>query len=116
MSGLALLAFCILLSAVASYFLKLGAMATVGKASLWVIATDPLVLLGACCYAAAFAGYLFVLQKVPLSLAQPTITAGVSVVTALLAVFMLREPMSLANWIGLALVCSGMYLLFLGKA
>jgi multidrug transporter EmrE-like cation transporter len=62
-----------------------------------------------------FGLYALALQKVPLSLAQPVITGGASVVTAVLAAIVLRETMGLVNWFGLLLVCSGIYLLFLGR-
>lgn len=115
MSGSLLLLLCVLASAGASYFLKIGAVASFGKNDLIATAFHPMVVLGAVFYAAAFVGYILVLQKVPLSLAQPAITAGVSVVTALLAVAFLGESMSAHNWVGLLLVCAGIYLLFLGK-
>jgi multidrug transporter EmrE-like cation transporter len=114
MSGLLLLVLCVSLSAAASYFLKLGATAS-GAGSLLAIATNPLTIVGGVCYAATFGLYALALQKVPLSLAQPVITGGASVVTAVLAAIVLRETMGLVNWFGLLLVCSGIYLLFLGR-
>ena len=59
--------------------------------------------------------YAVALQKVPLSLAQPVITGGASVVTAVVSVWLLRESMGAVNWLGLALVCLGLYLLFAGR-
>ena len=115
MNGSMLLLLCLLLSAAASYFLKLGAMAEIGKGELLAIASNPMTLLGAVCYAATFALYALALQKVPLSLAQPVITGGASVVTALLSVMLLRESMGLTNWLGLLMVCAGIYLLFSGR-
>lgn len=115
MNGALLLLACVGLSAAASYFLKLGALAGEGKAGLLALATEPMTLLGAFCYAATFALYALALQKVPLSLAQPVITGGASVLTALLALLLLREPMGPANWLGLVLVCGGIYLLFHGR-
>jgi multidrug transporter EmrE-like cation transporter len=49
-------------------------------------------------------------------MAQPIITGGASVVTALLSVFLIKETMGLASWLGLVLVCAGIYLLFYGRA
>lgn len=115
MTGPILLLLCLLLSAAASYFLKLGATTGLSDAGWWGIATHPMTLLGATCYAATFGLYALALQKVPLSLAQPVITGGASVVTALLAVMLLKESMGLVNWLGLLLVCSGIYLLFVGR-
>ncbi len=116
MSGPLLLLLCVCLTAAASYFLKLGATAELGRGGLLAIATNPLTLLGASCYAATFGLYALALQKVPLSLAQPVITGGASVVTAVLSALLLREVMGLTNWLGLLLVCLGIYLLFLGRA
>jgi multidrug transporter EmrE-like cation transporter len=112
MNGPMLLLLCLLLSAAASYFLKLGAMAEAGNGDLLAIATNPMTMLGGAFYAATFALYALALQKVPLSLAQPVITSGASVVTAILSVILLRESMGLTNWLGLVLVCTGVYLLF----
>jgi multidrug transporter EmrE-like cation transporter len=114
-TGPILLFLCLLLSAAASYFLKLGATAGLSGAGWWDIAMHPMTMLGAACYAATFGLYALALQKVPLSLAQPVITGGASVVTALLAVMLLKETMGLANWLGLLLVCSGIFLLFVGR-
>lgn len=115
MSGYLLLLICLLLSAAASYFLKLGAVAEIGSGNLLTIATNPMTMLGAVCYALTFALYALALQKVPLSLAQPVITGGASVVTAMLSIVLLHEHMSAANWAGLALVCAGTYFLFHGR-
>lgn len=114
MSGSLLLLLCVSLSAAASYFLKLGATAS-GGAGLLAIAMNPFTMLGGVCYAATFGLYALALQKVPLSLAQPVITGGASVVTAVLAAMVLKETMGLVNWLGLLLVCSGIYLLFFGR-
>jgi multidrug transporter EmrE-like cation transporter len=115
MSGPALLFFCVLLSAAASYCLKLGAASGSLRGDLMAIASNPMTLLGAACYAATFALYALALQKSPLSLAQPVITGGASVLTALLSVTLLKETMGVTNWLGLTLVCLGIYLLFLGR-
>ena len=74
-----------------------------------------MIWIGALFYSAAFLGYVYVLRLVPLSLAQPVITAGVSAITALIAVSVLRESMVPANWIGLALICLGVFFLFWGR-
>jgi multidrug transporter EmrE-like cation transporter len=74
-----------------------------------------MTLVGGVCYAATFALYALALQKVPLSLAQPVITGGASVLTAVVSVMFLREAMAPLNWAGLALVCAGIYLLFAGR-
>jgi multidrug transporter EmrE-like cation transporter len=114
-NGILLLLLCVTLSAAASYFLKLSATANMGG-GLLELAQHPLTLVGALCYAATFGLYALALQKVPLSLAQPVITGGASLVTALLSVLVLKEAMGPLNWLGLLLLGSGLYLLFVGKA
>lgn len=115
MNGSALLMSCILLTTAASYFLKLGAMARPEGSGLLALVLHPYTVLGGSCYAATFMLYAVALQKVPLSLAQPVITGGASVVTALVSIWVLKETMGAFNWLGLALVCLGIYLLFIGK-
>jgi multidrug transporter EmrE-like cation transporter len=114
MLGALLLAVAVLSSAGASYCLKLGATAAAGRGAL-ALALQPATLAGLAFYAASFAVYALALQRIPLSLAQPAITAGVSVLTALAAVLLLGETMSVANWCGLMLVCAGIALLSAGK-
>lgn len=115
MSSLILLAGCVLLSAIASIFLKIGAEALTGTLNFSTLASNHMIWVGAFFYSAAFLGYIYVLRLVPLSLAQPVITAGVSAVTALVAVTLFRESMVLANWIGLTLICVGIFFLFWGR-
>ena len=115
MSGLVLLVLCVLLSAAASVFLKIGAAALTGPLSFSTLVSNQMIWIGAVFYAASFLGYIYVLRLVTLSLAQPVITAGVSVVTALVAVMFFREQMLLANWIGLTLICAGIFFLFWGR-
>lgn len=115
MNGVLLLLVCIILTAAASYSLKIAALAEAGQGGLISLATNPYTLLGALCYAATFGTYAIALQKVPLSLAQPVITAGASVMTTILAVLLMKETMGMVNWLGLLMVCIGIYLIFVGR-
>ncbi len=115
MSGLALLLLCVLFSAAASVFLKIGTATLAASLGFLALVSNPMIWIGAVFYSAAFLGYIYVLRLVPLSLAQPVITAGVSVITALVAVMFFREQMLLTNWIGLALISAGIFFLFLGR-
>jgi multidrug transporter EmrE-like cation transporter len=114
--GWFLLGFCVLSSAGASVFLKLGSSSFLQVPDLKALIMNPMLWTGGVCYGAAFFGYIYTLRLVPLSLAQPVITAGVSVITALVAVYVFREQMGFMNWSGLALICSGILLLFWGRA
>lgn len=104
---------CILMSAAASIFLKLGATALGGN--ILSLLNNPMIWFGGFCYAAAFLGYIYVLRIVPLSLAQPVITVGVSVVTVFVAAIFLRETVALLNWVGLCFIAVGIFLLFWGR-
>ena len=115
MNGIVLLAGCVFLSAAASICLKAGASALTGPLNLLILINNQMIWIGAIFYSAAFLGYIYILRLVPLSLAQPVITAGVSAVTALVAVIFFRESMNLTNWIGLTLICAGIFFLFWGR-
>ena len=116
MQGMLLLALCTLFSVMASVMLKQASQSVSAEFSLLELGGNAHVWLGAMAYAAAFFGYIYTLRTVPLSLVQPTITAGVSVFTALVAVWFFKESMSPLNWAGLLLVCGGVFMLFLGRA
>lgn len=116
MNALFLLALCILSSASASFFLKLGTNSLSEPLNLISVISNSMLWLGGLCYGAALIGYVYLLRLLPLSLAQPAITAGVSIVTALAAVLFLREQMASVNWAGLLMVCFGIFLLFFGRS
>lgn len=105
-----------LLSALASVFLKIAATSLTETVNLSVLLSNTNIWIGAFFYSATFLVYIYVLKVVPLSLAQPFITAGASVVTALAAIVIFREAMTLINWAGLTLMCVGMFFLFVGRA
>jgi multidrug transporter EmrE-like cation transporter len=110
-----MLALCVLFSALASIFLKMAVSGFPQPVNILAIITTPMLWFGAAFYGAAFLGYVYILRIVPLTLAQPVITSGVSVLTAVLAVILFREQLLLINWIGLALICTGIFFLFLGR-
>ena len=115
MRSLSLIGLCTLFSVLASVFLKRAAQGLDGVAIWPNLLLNTHVWLGAIAYAAAFLVYLYTLRTVPLSLVQPTITAGVSVVTAIAAVAFFRESMATVNWLGLLFVSFGIFLLFYGR-
>lgn len=107
---------CVLLSALASLFLKIGATTLSETVTISALISNTNIWIGAFFYSAAFLVYIYVLKVAPLSLAQPVITAGASVVTALAAIIIFRESMMLVNWLGLTLICVGIFFLFVGRA
>jgi multidrug transporter EmrE-like cation transporter len=116
MTSLTLLIACILSSATASIFLKVGASESGNIKNIFALVNNPMLLLGAAFYAISFVCYVYVLKQLPLSLAQPVITVGVSAIAAIVAVFFFREPMEIINWLGFILVCVGICFLFAGRA
>ena len=66
-------------------------------------------------YGVAFIFYIYALKNISLSYVQPVVTAGVSVLCVLAAVFVFGETVLLANWIGLILICFGIYMLGVGR-
>jgi multidrug transporter EmrE-like cation transporter len=79
------------------------------------LVTNQMILAGGIFYALSFFAYIFALRFLPLSLAQPVITAGVSAITVISAAIFFHEALSLANWIGLVTICVGIFLLFYGR-
>ena len=116
MNGILILFCCILLSAAASFFLKLAATSLGSKPDIPTFLFNRNIWIGGGFYALAFLGYIWALRIVPLSLAQPAITAGVSALTALVALLVLDESITLVNWIGLSFICLGVVFLFWGRA
>lgn len=116
MSAFLLVTLCIFFSALASLFLKMGADTLTNGFELKSVFSNLMIWCGGVFYAAAFFSYLYTIRIIPLSLVQPSVTAGVSVITAIVAVQFFRESMSIINWLGLTLVCIGIFLLFMNRA
>ena len=115
MTWIVLLAICIFLSTAATIFLKMGAASLSGNPDLSSILYNYVIWIGAVLYFSAFVTYIYVLRDGALSLAQPILTSGVSVLTALLAVLIFKEQMLLLNWLGLVFICTGIFLLSVGR-
>ena len=67
---------------------------------------SPFVWLGLLLYGVGTLVWLFVLAKVPLSVAYPFVGAGF-ILTALLGVFVLQETMNLSRGLGILLIIVG---------
>jgi len=86
------------------------------KLSHWTeLIANPLIWLSAFFYGVAFVFYIYALKNTSLSYVQPVVTAGVSVLCVLAAVFVFGEEVLFANWIGLIVICFGIYLLGVGR-
>ncbi len=102
----------VLLSAFAQMFLKLGVTRADGTNSgsalseLGSMLASPLVLVGLGLYGAGALLWLFVLGKVPLSVAYPFVGAGF-IVTAIIAVVLLGEQFTASRAAGTLLIAIG---------
>ena len=103
-----LLAFAsILLSVAAQFALKSGARACAGCAA-WVMAMQPMVLLGLALYGLSAVVWLSVLARWDVSKAYPMVGFGFAISVAVGA--MLGEAVPLMRWAGVALICVGVLL------
>lgn len=72
--------------------------------------TTPIVLLGFLMYGVSSLFWLFILSKLPLSLAYPLVSMGY-VLVVFFSWLLLREHVSIARMIGVAVICCGVALL-----
>jgi drug/metabolite transporter (DMT)-like permease len=72
-------------------------------------ATNFHVLFGLLCYGLGFMVWLIVLAKAPVSYAYPLISLGY-VFTALLARFVIGEPVTATRMTGILIICMGVFL------
>lgn len=74
---------------------------------VWLkVATTPLIWLGVVTYAVEIGAWLFVLSRLPLSLAFPLASFSYCGI-ALASRFILKEPVSRRRWLGTALIAVG---------
>lgn len=100
----------ILLGGIGQFLLKLGAdrirPAPTLWLTLWRLAWIPQLSLGLFCFGTSFLLWLFVLRRLPLSVAYPMVSLNYLIVTAL-AVLVLHERFTLAKAVGLVLIMLG---------
>jgi drug/metabolite transporter (DMT)-like permease len=77
--------------------------------TLFRVFTQPMIILGFVFVFSASIFWLAVLSRVHLSYAYPLLASGY-VVTALLARILFNEPISLARWAGIIIICVGVVL------
>lgn len=117
-SYLPLIIFGVLLNAVAQLALKQG-MRQIGyfEFSLrnsshifFAVASSPYILAGLTCYVISVVVWLLVLSRVEVSYAYPLLSIGY-IVTAFAGWFFFQEGISLTRWIGIAVICIGVWLI-----
>jgi undecaprenyl phosphate-alpha-L-ara4N flippase subunit ArnE len=97
----------ILLGIAGQIVLKSGA---VGAASLTAQLFNPLTLLGLVIYGLAAIAYIVALNRIPLSLAFPSVAASYAIV-AVLAHILWNEPLGWPQAGGIALIAGGIILI-----
>ncbi len=118
MKNILLILFSVSLNALAQLFIRQG-MLQIGKVSLkldqlwymaWRSLTNWYLLGGMLCYAVSIITWMVVLSRVNVSLAYPFLSVGY-IITAVLAYFILNEPLTLQKMIGIAVICLGVIIL-----
>jgi multidrug transporter EmrE-like cation transporter len=108
----------VLLNACAQLALKQG-MRTIGHFAFTLVnlipiglqvMVNPFVLAGLACYALSVAIWLMVLSRVDVSFAYPMLSVGY-IVTALASKALFGEAVITARWIGILVICLGVYLI-----
>lgn len=118
MLNYAIVVISVLFNVVAQILLKKGVQAfeklSLSLETLWKlfisIFTNLYVFGGMFCFVMSAFLWLFVLTKIQVSVAYPLGSLGY-VFTAVLAYFILNEPLTMAKIIGIALICGGVYVL-----
>jgi small multidrug resistance pump len=101
------LAVAILLGIAGQIVLKAAA---VGAPSLVAQLLSPLTVTGLMIYAAAAIAYVVALNRIPVSIAFPSVGASYAIV-AILAHLLWNEPLGLPQWGGIALIAAGIILI-----
>ena len=78
--------------------------------SLLILIKIPYFFLALIVYASATLFWLFILQKIPLSIAYP-FTALAMVIIPVLSIFLFQEKLSLNYWIGASLIVIGIIII-----
>jgi multidrug transporter EmrE-like cation transporter len=108
----------VLLNGLAQIFLKQG-MRTVGSFSLTLeslpavggkVALNSHILLGLACYGVSVLVWLIVLSRVEVSFAYPLLSVAY-IVVALAGRTLFDETISLARWVGILVICFGVFLM-----
>lgn len=122
MKNILLILSSVALNALAQLFIRQG-MLKVGVVSLkleqmWNMIqeffTNLYLWSGMLCYAVSIILWMVVLSKVNVSLAYPFLSIGY-IITAVLAYFLVNEPLTLQKCIGIAVICAGVIILTYSK-
>lgn len=88
---------------------RLGAEALAEPVQVMIrVLTSPLVLGGLALYVAGAGVWMMVLSRSALSFAYPILAIGYAI-TPMLAWLLLGESMNLVRWLGIAIICLGVF-------
>lgn len=110
-----LVAFGVLMGSFGSLFMKWGAIKMPQDLNgnifslIYNILINPLLMLGIILYAIPTAIWIWLLRTMPLTLLQPALSLTY-VISALLAVFLLHEHVSVLRWVGIFVIIFGVIL------
>ena len=86
-------------------WLKAGPLAAAGA-----IFRTPVLIIGVACFAANLLCYMYALQKLPVSVAYPIMVATGFAIIVVVAGLYLRERLLLGQWLGVAFILVGVWL------
>jgi len=87
--------------------IRLGAAAEGGIGQTVIaVASSPLIVAGVLLYAIPAGIWIWLLRTMPLTILQPALSLTY-VVSAILAVLVLNEPVSLLRWMGILVIIAG---------
>ena len=113
-------ALAVIVGAAGTILIKIGTnkMPAIGFSlqSLWQIATNIYIILGIILYVASFPAYIFILQKLSVSIAYPVFTSLSFAAVIVLSSLFFKESLTFFQIIGLLLVVGGVALLALNGA
>lgn len=75
------------------------------------LATNPMFVMGGGFYGVSVLLYVKVLQKIDVSVAYSLNSVGY-VMLLLISVLIFKEPISILRWVGVLIICFGVYLVF----
>lgn len=76
----------------------------------WALITNWVLVVGLCCFATNVAFYTFALSGIKISVAYPIMVSGGFGIIALVAWKYLGETLTPSQWVGVALILVGVYL------
>jgi len=100
----------ILLGSTGALLMKRGAIAlppfSVSTDYIWAFVSNPFILAGFALYFIPAIIWTYLLAKLPISIVQPVL-ALTYVVTPILAMFFLSEPVPFLRWAGICVIIAG---------